>query len=82
MIQGNVIYKSPEWKFKVHIKKSVWKNVAAPHQEYFALLIARNGEVVFCSETQTSKATIIKTVNRLFPGVKIIDKTIPNKVKK
>jgi hypothetical protein len=77
MKKGNVIYKSPEWKFKVEVRMA---NVT-PFQ-YYACLIGRNGEVVFTGETRKSKSGLIKTVNRLFPGVTIVDKSIPTPSKK
>lgn len=56
------------WKFKVHIRRSVDKQV-------YAVLVAINGEDTFDGETQKRKSTLIKTINNFFPGVEIIDET-------
>jgi hypothetical protein len=77
MIQGNVIYRNPEWKFKVEIRISNPTQLKFKREpiEFYACLIARNGEIVFTGETRKRKSALIKTVNNLFPGVKIVDVT-------
>lgn len=58
----------PNWKFKIHIRES------RDGQFYYAG-VSSNGQDLFVSETQKRKGQLTRTVNRIFPNVKIIDKT-------
>ncbi len=55
-------------KFTAHIRKS-------DDNQYYAVLVGRNGEDVFVGETKSRKLNVINLVFRWFPGVKVIDKT-------
>lgn len=63
-----------QWKFKVEVKKSVAPTVEFTY-EYHAVIKSRNGEIVFTGEPRKRKSALIKTINNLFPGVVIVDKT-------
>jgi hypothetical protein len=68
----------PKWNFKVEVRPSVCfpnGKKAKPVKRFYAVLIGGNGEVVFTGETRNRKPPLIKTVNRLFPGIIIVDKT-------
>lgn len=63
----------PKWKFYVEIRKSI---EPLTHSEYYAVIKARNNEIVFTGETRKCKSSLIKTINNLFPNVVIKDKTV------
>lgn len=58
----------PNYNFKAHIHRSADK-------QFYSTLVGLNGEPVYTSETRTRRTGILKTVNRLFPGVIIVDET-------
>ena len=58
----------PKWNFKIHIRSS-------DDGQYYYVGVSSNGQDLFQCETQVRKNQVIKTVNRLFPEVTIIDKT-------
>ena len=69
------------YKFYVVIKKSTTPVISDIFEEdntyeyqYYALIKGLNHETVFAGETRRSKSGLIKTINRLFPNVKIVDK--------
>lgn len=63
------------YKFKVEIRHSVKDKKTGKPQWHF-VIVGRNGEVVCTGENRKSKAGIKKTINNLFPGVKIVDLTV------
>lgn len=63
------------YKFKVEIKNNKFIYQRKLVKEYWAVIVARNGEIVFTGETRKRKSPLVKTINNLFPGVVIIDKT-------
>lgn len=63
------------YKVKIEIRESNTKVFIGDPKEYHAVIKARNGEIVFTGEPRKRKSALIKTVNRLFPNVIIIDKT-------
>ncbi len=67
--------KTPSYKFYVEIHKQpdFEERIFAP--EYWAVILSKNGQTVFTGETRKRKSSLIKTINNLFPSVKIIDKT-------
>lgn len=72
--------KTPSYKFYVEINKSDSKRKEGlfgrpTWAEYYAVIKARNNEIVFTGETRKRKSSLIKTINNLFPNVVIKDKT-------
>lgn len=72
------------WNFKIQIRKSGGRSkpykpdpklrVAVPDEFYYAG-VGLNGKDLFISETQKRKATLLKTINRIFPNIVIVDKS-------
>lgn len=66
------------YKFKIQIREA---NVPTGieddtyHTEYYYVGIGRNGKDLFVSETYKKRATLERTINNLFPGVTITNKT-------
>lgn len=44
--------------------------------QFYCILIARNGQVLFISETYKQKKSIIRMLNNNFPKIKIDDSNI------
>jgi uncharacterized protein YegP (UPF0339 family) len=65
----------PKFKFHVEIKKQEDIKYRVLKPQYWAILVSTNGKIAFDGETRKSKTSLIKTINNLFPGVKIVDKT-------
>ena len=66
-----------QFKFKAEIRMTHGAKTSSSSYtiQYYAVLKARNGEIVFTGETRKRKSALIKTINNLFPGVVIVDKT-------
>lgn len=56
------------YPFHVLIKKSTDK-------QFYAIIMGKNNEPTFTGETRKQKASLIKMINRWWPGVKIVDTT-------
>jgi len=63
------------YKFTVHIRESKSKKLSRGgdkvFKQWYMVLVGRNGEVVATGEIRKSKSGLVKTINNLFPGVKI-----------
>ena len=71
-----------KWKFKVEIRSTSFGNASEVPKslvklvnQFHAVIKGKNGEIVFTGEPRKRKSALIKTVNNLFPGVVIVDKT-------
>lgn len=85
MTNSNVITISMKWKFKVEIRPSVYYPTGRkgkPVIRHYAVIKSKNGEVVFTGEVRNRKSALIKTINNLFPGVKITEKPYQPSTKK
>lgn len=57
-----------KWNFKIHIREST-------DGQFFYVGVSPNGQDLFQCETQVRKNQVLRTANRLFPNITIIDKT-------
>lgn len=72
------------YNFKIQIRRSDGRSkpykpdpklrVALP-DEFYYVGKGRNGKNLFTSETEKRKATLLKTINHLFPNIVIVDKS-------
>jgi uncharacterized protein YegP (UPF0339 family) len=73
----------PAWKFKAVVyraKLSKRSRVIAltiagsfPSPEFYSVLVAKNGNILYASETKKSRTGLIRTIKNNFPGIEIVD---------
>lgn len=64
----------PKYKFKVKIKEGKWKKLLDGRGDFFAILYTKE-KIVFQSRMYANKKVLLKMINKILPGVEIVDKT-------